>query len=197
MLSGLPFLLRSIRREHRNRLLSRQLRQSLQSMGHSLQAGSSFLQALDRTAREGEEPLVREWRTVVQSVQLGTSLHQALGDLARRVPLKEMSWFVTAVQISQQTGGSLSGVLQTLAATLQERETLRDKVSALTAQGKASGAVLGALPFLLMGALAVIAPELIRPLFITQAGQTMLAVVVILVAMGGLVIFKIVSIKAE
>jgi tight adherence protein B len=197
LLSGLPCLLLSVCRERRNRLMSQQLRLSLQGMVHSLQVGTSFFQALERVSRECDEPLAQEWRVVRQSVQLGTPLHQALEDLARRVPLREMNWFVTAVQISQQTGGSLSGVLQTLVETLQERETLREKVAALAAQGKASGIVLGTLPFLLMGALSLIAPELLRPLFSTQIGQMMLSGVIILVATGGLVIFRIVSIRTD
>ena len=197
LLAGLPCMRRTLRRQRYDRLMALQLRQSLQSMVHSLQVGTGFLQALERTSKEGEQPLAREWATVLQSVRLGTPLRQALDDLGRRVPLKEMAWFITTAQITQETGGSLAGVLATLVATLQERETFRDKVAALTAQGRASGVLLSALPFLLMAALYVIAPEFIRPLFRTQAGQTMLAGVIVMVAAGGLVIFKIVSIQAE
>src|SRR5436190_19967339 len=92
LLVGLPFLLRALRRQKLNRLLALQLRQSLQNMAHCLQVGSSFLQALDRASQEGEDPLAKEWKTVIQSVQMGTSLPQALRDLGQRVPLKEMVW---------------------------------------------------------------------------------------------------------
>jgi len=108
-----------------------------------------------------------------------------------------MGWFVAAVQITQSTGGTLAEVLETLAETLQERQTLRDKVSALTAQGKASGLVLAALPFMLLAALRVIVPGLVRPMFTTAAGQGMIAGIMISVAIGGLVIWKIVNIKVD
>ena len=108
-----------------------------------------------------------------------------------------MGWFVAAVQITQNTGGNLADVLDTLAETLQERQTLRDKVSALTAQGKASGLVLAALPFLLLGALRVIVPALVRPMFATVIGQGMIASIMVSVAVGGLVIWKIVDIKVD
>ena len=101
-----------------------------------------------------------------------------------------MGWFVASVQITQSTGGSLADVLDTLAETLQERQTLRDKVSALTAQGKASGLVLAALPFMLLAALRVIVPELVRPMFTTMAGQGMIAGVMISVTIGGLAFVK-------
>jgi tight adherence protein B len=192
-----PYALRVFLRGRRNQLLARQLRQALQGMVHSLQVGTSFMQALERVSEEGENPLAQEFRTVVQSVSMGASVRQALGDLGTRIPLKEMIWFITAAQITQETGGSLAGVLGTLAATLQERETLREKVGALTAQGRASGVLLGALPFLLMAALYCIAPEMVTPLFTTAMGQTMLSGVILSVGVGGVVIFKIVSIKAD
>ena len=192
-----PYGLRYLRGQKRDRLLALQLRQSLQSMVHALQVGTSFLQALERAADEGEAPLAKEFQTVIHSVRMGASLPEALSSLGVRVPLKEMKWFITAGVITQQTGGSLSGVLETLANTLQERETLREKVAALTAQGKVSGVLLSILPFVMMGALSFIAPEMIKPLFVTAVGQMMLAAVIGSVTIGGWVIFKIVSIKAD
>src|SRR5262249_11520938 len=131
------------------------------------------------------------------SVRVGAAWPEALSDLAARVPIPEMSWFSAAVQITQQSGGNLADVLDTLAETLQERQTLRDKVSALTAQGKASGLVLALLPFILLGALRVIVPQLVQPMFTTWLGQAMIGGVMISVAIGGLVIWKIVDIKVE
>jgi len=113
------------------------------------------------------------------------------------VDIPEMGWFTAAVQITQNTGGNLADVIDTLAETLQERQTLRDKVSALTAQGKASGLVLAALPFLLLGALRVIVPALVRPMFTTSMGQAMIAGIMISVGLGGLVIWNIVDIKVD
>src|SRR5438046_2756598 len=88
-LAGLPFLIKAIRHQHRNRLLLNQLRQSIQGMAHSLQVGSSFLQALERAARDGDDPLAREWRTLLHSVRMGVPVQQSLTELGERVPLKE------------------------------------------------------------------------------------------------------------
>jgi tight adherence protein B len=195
--SVIPFLVRKIRAERRRTLLASQLRQALQNMVHALRIGVGFQQALEYVAQEGDMPLAAEWRRLLQSVGVGASWSEALSEVAVRVNIPEMGWFVAAVQITQSTGGTLADVLDTLAETLQERQTLRDKVSALTAQGKASGLVLAALPFLLLAALRVIVPGLVRPMFTTAAGQGMIAGVIVSVAMGGLVIWKIVSIKVD
>ncbi len=193
----IPALVRKIREGKRRVLLASQLRQALQNMVHALHIGVGFQQALENVVQEAEMPLVAEWRRLLQSVSLGVPWSEALTELAKRVDIPEMGWFVAAVQITQNTGGSLAEVLETLAETLQERQILRDKVSALTAQGKASGLVLAALPFILLAALRVIVPGLVRPMFTTLAGQGMIAGIMISVVMGGLVIWKIVNIKVD
>jgi len=193
----IPTLVRKIRDQRRRLLLASQLRQSLQNMVHALQIGVGFQQALERSAQEGEMPLAAEWRRLLQTVRLGSSWTDGLAELSKRVEIQEMGWFVAAVQITQSTGGSLADVLETLAETLQERQTLRDKMSALTAQGKASGLVLALLPFILLGALRMIVPDLVKPMFTTWTGQAMIAGVMVSVTIGGLVIWKIVNIKVD
>jgi tight adherence protein B len=108
-----------------------------------------------------------------------------------------MRWFTTAIQITQTTGGSLADVLDTLANSLQEQQTLREKVAALTAQGKASGILLSLLPFLMMAALYLVAPDMTAPLFHTPIGQSIIAGVLVSVAIGGAIIKKIVTVKVD
>lgn len=195
--SGIPWLVRKIRAERRRWLLAEQLRHSLQNMVHALRVGVGFQQALAHVAEESEPPLALEWRRLLQSVHVGASWNHALADAALRVPIPEMAWFAAAVQITQDTGGSLADVLETLVETLQERQTLRDKVRALTAQGKASGLVLASLPFILLGTLHLLIPDLVKPMFTTVVGQGLIAGVMGSVAVGGLVIWKITSIKVD
>lgn len=185
------------RQERAKRHLARQLRESMQCLAHALRVGAGFLQALEYTAMQGAKPLAGEWRRILQAVQLGRPLGQALDDFVNVVPIREAAWFSAAVQVTQSAGGSLADVLETLAATLQERETLREKIEALTAQGKASGILLSLLPFLLMGAVFVVAPDLERPLFTTSAGRNVIAGVILSIAVGGAVIKKIVTIPVD
>jgi tight adherence protein B len=177
----IPMIIKKMNDQKRRMLLANQLRQALQNMVHALRIGVGFQQALEYVAQEAEMPLGAEWRRLLQSVRLGASWTEALAELGRRVDIP----------------GTLADVLDTLAETLQERQSLRDKVNALTAQGKASGVVLALLPFIILAALRVIVPDLVRPMFTTVAGQGMIAGMMISVAMGGFVIWKIVTIKVD
>jgi tight adherence protein B len=193
----LPFFIRTIRKQKKMRHLSRLLQISIEQMVHSLKIGQGLPQVLDYVAREGQPPLATEWRRLLQALQVGVSWQEAMSDLEKRVPIPEMKWFVASVLITQQTGGALAEILESLRDTLQERQTLRDKVSALTAQGKASGLVLAALPFILLAVLRLVVPDLVTPMFTTNAGQYLLAGVIISVATGGFVIWNIVNIRVD
>jgi len=193
----LPLLVRAIQKEKARERQSTQFRTSLQNITHALRVGVGLSQALDYTAKEGAEPLASEWRRVQQAVRIGEPLSQALEEFAQRVPMKEVRWFTTAVQITQNTGGSLAEVLETLAGSLQEQQTLREKIKALTAQGKASGILLAILPYALLAALSVIAPDMASVLFQTAIGQMVLVGVTLSLCVGGLVIKKIVTIPVD
>jgi tight adherence protein B len=193
--TGLAYGIRQARRQSFRRAQARSLRIALQQMTHALRVGVGFQQALVRAVSEGDPLLASEWERVLHGLQIGKPLRKALEELPKRVPVPEMRWFVTAVIVTHQSGGSLAGVLEVLGQTLQERETLQDKIAALTAQGKASGMLLCALPFLLMGALQLMAPEMIRPLFVTTLGGGLFFLICSLIAAGALLIQKIVTLS--
>jgi tight adherence protein B len=197
LVGAIPYVLRRLKAERDRERLANQFRATLQNLVHALRVGVGFQQALDYVAREGEQPLAQEWSRVLQALRLGQPLHQALETFTQRVKLREVKWFVTAVNITQSTGGSLADVLDSLASTLQEQQNLREKIGALTAQGKASGILIATLPYALMGALSIVAPEFVHPLFSTNAGQLVIAAITISLIIGGFVIKKIVTIEVE
>ncbi len=175
----------------------RQLHGALQNMVHALKVGHGLQKAVESAAEEGEMPLAGEWQTLLHALRLGVPWEDALEQLAARIAIPEMRTFVTSVQVTRQSGGSLAQVLETLSETLEERLVLREKIKTLTAQGKASGMILAALPFVILGVLRFIVPDLVAPMFTTSIGQTLLAGMVVSVALGGLVIWKIVSVPVS
>lgn len=195
--AAVPFLAARWRAEQQRRQLAAQFRESLSGLAHALRIGVGLTQAIEYTAREGAAPLAGEWRRLLQALQIGQPMAVALPEFSRRVPLKEVAWFQSAVLITQRSGGSLAEVLETLAQTLQERHLLREKVSALTAQGKASGILLAILPYAMMAVLSVMAPDLITPLFRTVKGQCVIAGITVSIAIGAMLIKHIVTIEVD
>ncbi len=79
------------------------------------------------------------------------------------------------LRVQSQTGGNLGSVLVGLADTIRDRRRLLRRVSAITAQGRATGWLLGLLPVALGAFLAVAEPTLRESMLFTPVGQLFLA----------------------
>ena len=134
------------RRKRRKKKFEAALPDTLQLMSGSLAAGLSLAQSVDTIVREGTEPIAGEFRKVLVETRLGLSLETALQGVADRFQSKDFDWVVMAINIQRQVGGNLAELLNTVAATMREREYIRRQVAALAAEGKLSAYVLGGLP---------------------------------------------------
>ena len=171
-----------------------QLPDVLMLLSSSLRAGHSFLQALDAVAREVGEPTKQEFQRAVAEIRLGRQVDDALGDLADRIDSPDFRWAVLAVNIQREVGGNLAEVLDTVAATLRERDDIRRQVDVLSAEGRLSAIVLTALPFLLGLYISVIRPESMALLFTTKLGLVMVIGAGTLLLTGIVMIRKMVRI---
>ena len=179
-----PLALLSQLADRRLRSFTRQLPDTLQLLSSSLRAGYSMQQGLETVAQEVEDPMGRELRRVVLEARLGRSLEESLEDTARRMASPDFDWVVMAIRIQREIGGNLAELLTTVSETMIARERLRREVSALTAEGKLSAIVVGALPILVGIAIFVLNPSYIRILFTNTIGKGMILGAVVLALAG-------------
>jgi tight adherence protein B len=114
---------------------------------------------------ESDPPLAEEFGRVVFEVRLGAPLVDALERMAERSGLEDMVWVVQAIRIQQTVGGKLADLLLTLAEFMRGREEIRREVKVLTAEGRMSAWVLGAMPVGLFFAIKTMSPDYIAPMF--------------------------------
>lgn len=162
---------------------------------NAMRAGSSFPQALEFMVAEMKEPLSEIFGETLREFKLGVSMGEALENTTKRVPSKELRMAITSINIARETGGNLGEILSRITFTMRERNKLKGKVNSLTAQGKMSGMIVAAAPFLMMAVMSLIAPEMMAPLFNTLPGYIMVTMIIIMVAMGWVVILKIINIE--
>ena len=185
LLFGLaPFALLSQLASRRRKAFTQQLPDTLQLLASSLRAGYSLTQGLDAVAQEVEDPTGRELRRVVLETRLGRDMESALEDLAARMQSKDFDWVVMAIRIQREVGGNLAELLTNVAETMISRERLRREVSALTAEGRLSAIIVGALPFLIGIAVTVLNPGYINVLFTNPLGKIMLLGATVLMLVG-------------
>src|SRR5689334_7012127 len=149
---------------HLNKL-EYQLPDILNILAGSIRTGSSLLQALERIAREAEEPSQSEYLRVVRAISLGSPLETALLGLAERMPTEDVDMLVTATGIQQQTGGNLGQILDLIATTVRERHRIMREIEVLSATQRASALLLAALPLGIIAILFLISPSYIGRLF--------------------------------
>ncbi|RZF25057.1 type II secretion system F family protein [Paraburkholderia sp. UYCP14C] len=172
----LPLIYVQRRRNRRIRQLERQLPDVCDMLARALRSGHAFTGAIDMVATEFSEPMSGEFRIVFDEINYGVSISEALTNLATRVPIRDLRYFVIAVVIQRETGGNLAEVLDGITALIRDRFKLFDKVRVLAAEGKMSAWVLGLLPFGVGAAMMLINPGFLNVLWQDPAGVKMIGV---------------------
>ena len=172
-----------------------QLPETLITMAASLKAGHAFNAALASVVKEGAQPTSKELARVSQEIALGMPSEAALEAMAKRMDSTNFGFVVMAVNIQRTVGGSLAEILDMVADTVRQRQQFSRKVKALTAQGRMSAYVLVAMPFLMGLAIFALNAKYMSVLFTTSAGKIMICMSLVMMAIGGAIIRKIVSFK--
>jgi tight adherence protein B len=172
-----------------------QLPDTLQLLSGSLSVGHSLPQAMDAVVREELQPVSVEFNRALVETRLGMPAEDALDGIATRMDSQDFAWVVMAIRIQREVGGNLAEVLTTVAATIRERERLRRQVRGLSAEGRLSAWILGALPPVFGTYLVLVRPGYIKPLFTDPIGISLLIAMLILMTAGVVWLARIVKVK--
>ncbi|MEX1357786.1 MAG: type II secretion system F family protein [Gaiellaceae bacterium] len=192
---ALPLGFVTFRARRRLRAFDNQLPDLLLTLAASMKAGHSFKQGIQTVVDEGLPPASEELRRVLAEVSLGRPLEEALREMSNRVGSDNLEFVVTAVTIQGQVGGSLAGLFDMVAEAVRQRQQFARKIRGLTAMGRASAYVLAGIPFFLAGVLTLLNTEYMAPLWHTSAGHTIIVVGLTMMAIGSVLLRRIVSFK--
>ncbi len=160
-----------------------------------LRAGLSFTAALQIVSEESPEPLRSEFAIAIEEQALGLDLREALQNLAQRVDLLDLKFFVTAVMLQRETGGNLAEVLANSATLIRDRFRVLGDIKTFTSQGKLSAVILIMLPIAVGLFTYLLTPDYFKPMLEDANGRTALWVASGMQLLGCYVIFRIVNIK--
>jgi tight adherence protein B len=183
------------RRKKRLKQFAAQLPEALEMLARALRAGQSMGFGFNMVAQEMGLPIGKEFNRIFEEQNLGIPIDQSLRDLAERIPNLDLKFFVTAVILQRQTGGDLAEILDKIGSLIRDRFRIWGQVQALTGEGRLSGVVLLALPFVLFVVVYQLNPKYLMALFTDPLGTKMLAGALVMQLLGALVIRKIVDIK--
>jgi len=115
--------------------------------------------------------------------------------LPERIESLDLKYFTVALIIQREAGGNLTDILESLSNLIRQRFELKDRVKALSAEGKMSAIILFALPFVIAIAMSILNPAYLSPLFTTETGTFLIGVGLAMMSVGGLVTRKMIAFK--
>jgi tight adherence protein B len=191
----IPMRVVKYRQGKRLRKLNGQLPEALGLLSNALKAGFSLPQALDSVAHNIGAPAAEELSRVTREMGVGASLEQALRNMLKRVASEDLDLIVTAILIHKSVGGNLAHVLDSISDTIRKRVMVKNQISALTAQARASGWIVSLLPIGVAAILYVIAPTYFRTLTTDPLGIGLLIVAGASIVVGNVFIRRITNIR--
>jgi tight adherence protein B len=190
-----PYSYASYRRTKRFQKFEELFPEAIDTLARAVRAGHAFTTALELIANELSEPVASEFRKLFEEQKFGLPVRDALMNLAERMPLVDVKFFVTAVMLQRETGGNLAEILDNLSYVIRERFKIMRQVRVYTAQGRLTMMLLMGLPPVIVITMLLTSPAFIRPLFADPIGHVLVVAGVVLQTFGYFVIRKIIQIQ--
>ena len=190
---GVPRWLLSFLKKRREGKFLAALPDAVDIIVRGVKAGLPLIDCIRMITIEAPEPLKTEFRIIMETQSIGIPLGEACGKLYERTPVPEANFFGIVVAIQQKAGGNLSEALGNLSKVLRDRKKMRAKIQAMSQEAKASAAIIGALPIIVMILVYLTAPNYITLLFTNPTGHIMLAGSAVWMTMGVLVMKKMIN----
>lgn len=186
---GTPYMIMVQRAIKRQAALTSQLPDALDMLSSALRSGYALTRGFQVVASQMHPPIAEEFERVLQEVQVGISVSDALDGLLARTDSYDLELVVAAVQTQLTMGGNLSEVLDNIAEMIRERVRLQGEINAATSEGRMSASILVAMPVVMAIIISLINPGYLDPLFTERLG------IMMLIGAGLLMVTGIVIIK--
>lgn len=191
----LPYAYASHMRKKRFQKFEEKFPEAIDTLARAVRAGHAFTTALEMIANEVSEPVAGEFRQLFEEQKFGLPVRDALLNLADRIPLVDVKFFVTAVMLQRETGGNLAEILDNLSYVIRERFKILRQVRVHTAQGRLTMVLLMALPPTVVVVMYVLNRGFIMPLFIDPIGHALIVAGITMQTLGYFFIRRIIRIQ--
>ncbi|MBI5265353.1 MAG: type II secretion system F family protein [Bradyrhizobium sp.] len=190
---GLPRWALNFLRKRREAKFLAALPDAVDIIVRGIKAGLPLFESIKVVAADSPDPLRSEFLAIIETQAIGMPLGEACARLYDRMPLPEANFFGIVVSIQQKSGGNLSEALGNLSKVLRDRKKMREKIQAMSMEAKASAAIIGSLPPIVMLLVYLSTPQYISLLWTHPTGQLMLAGCVVWMTIGVLVMKKMIN----
>lgn len=179
----------------RARMMEQQLVELTELMASMLSSGFGYMQALMSAAEQLDDPLATEVRRLVDTVQFGGEMDDALHELGLRLDSRDFDIVATALTVHRSAGGDLGEILRGVARTIRDRQSFARELSALTSRERYSAIVVAGFPIVIALVLTLMVPDIFGTLITEPTGRLILLAALILDGIGYFAIKRVSKIK--
>jgi tight adherence protein B len=190
---GLPRWLLGFLKKRREAKFLSALPDAVDVIVRGIKAGLPLFESIKVVAADTPEPLKSEFNAIIETQAIGIPLGEACARLYDRMPLPEANFFGIVISIQQKSGGNLSEALGNLSKVLRDRKKMAEKIQAMSMEAKASAAIIGSLPPIVMLLVYLSTPDYISLLWTHPTGRLMLAGCVLWMSAGIFVMKKMIN----
>ncbi len=179
----------------RSKRLSLQLPNALEVMVRSLEAGHPIPTSISLVGRELPDPVGSEFGMAADEIAFGATLEQAVARIADRCRHADVDLFAAAIRLQEKAGGNLTGLLKMLARTIRERNKMRLKIRAASAEGRMSAYILTGAPIVCFIFINVSQPHYYGDVLHAKFIQIGLGCLLALLTAGNLVMKRMIDMR--
>lgn len=190
-----PIAVVDAKRKARSAKLVAQLPDALDLMSRGLRVGHPLNTSIASVATEMPDPIGTEFGIVVDQVSYGDDIVTAFKELAERVDEEDVYYLAVSIGIQHGTGGNLARLLGVLAKVIRDRATIRRKIKAISAEGRATMWIISALPVVIFVAVNIATPEFYGEVWGDPLFMPAMALIVGLIVANFLALRKLVNFK--
>ena len=190
---GLPRWALSFLKKRREKNFLKALPDAVDVIVRGIKAGLPLFESIKVVAADAPEPLKSEFLAIIETQAIGMPLGEACARLFDRMPVPEANFFGIVIAIQQKSGGNLSEALGNLSKVLRDRKKMAEKIQAMSMEAKASAAIIGSLPPIVMLLVYISTPQYISVLWTHPTGQLMLVGCVIWMSLGIFVMKRMIN----
>lgn len=170
-----------------------QLPDALDIIVRSMNSGHPLTSAIALVGREMPDPIGSEFGILSDQLTFGSELDDAMLRMVDRVGADELNLLAVTVSVQRSTGGNLSEILENLSGMIRDRAMLRNKIRAISAEGRITAMIMAAFPFLLYLMISTLVPTYFDPVWESGYGTTVVISILVLMSFGLLILYKLVK----
>ncbi len=190
---GLPRWMLGFLKKRREKAFLKALPDAVDVIVRGIKAGLPLFDSIKVVAADAPEPLKSEFTAIIETQTIGMPLGEACSRLFERMPVPEANFFGIVIAIQQKSGGNLSEALGNLSKVLRDRKKMAEKIQAMSMEAKASAAIIGSLPPVVMLLVWITTPDYISILWTHPTGRFLLACCVAWMSCGIFVMKKMIN----